>query len=81
MTKDTIIWNILTFIVTVASALSVVSFRFGQLTQRINQLEQGLAQKADHTDITQIKETLAEIKGMFVLKLRELDSGAVQEKR
>lgn len=69
--KDTAIWSALTFLFSIATSLAIVSFNMGRMRERISMLETALAQKADHADIVAIKEALAEIKGMFVLKLRE----------
>jgi len=63
--------SIATFVLTIVSELVIISFNAGRTKERINMLEAVVQQKADHGDIVQIKEALAEIKGMFVLKLRE----------
>jgi hypothetical protein len=55
-------------IVAIGSSLALVSYRMGRHDQRISDLEK---YKADLADVTSMKESLAEIKGMFVLKLRE----------
>ena len=57
--------------ISLGSTLAVVSFKTGQYKQKILDLEARLSSKADAGDITAIKESLAEIKGMFVLRLRE----------
>jgi hypothetical protein len=59
------------FVLSVASTLSIVAYKTGQYKQKISDMEAKLASKADLSDITAIKEALAEIKGMFVLRLRE----------
>ena len=55
-------------VVSVGSTLAIVSYKLGKTAQRIADLEKN---KADLADITSMKESLAEIKGMFVLRLRE----------
>jgi hypothetical protein len=52
----------------VGSSLAIVSYRIGRNDQRITDLEKN---KAELADVTSMKESLAEIKGMFVLRLRE----------
>lgn len=66
-----VIVSVVTLVVTLATSLAIVSYKTGQNRQRITELEQEIATKAAHTDLVQIKEALAEIKGMFVLRLRE----------
>jgi hypothetical protein len=56
--------------ISLGSTLAIVSFKTGQYKQKILDMEAKLGSKADLNDITAIKESLAEIKGMFVLRLR-----------
>lgn len=57
--------------ISVGSTLGIVSYKMGRFTQKQADMEKMVDSKADRADITAIKETLAEIKGMFVLRLRE----------
>lgn len=57
--------------ISVGTTIAIVSFKTGQYKQKLLDMEEKLASKANAGDITAIKESLAEIKGMFVLRLRE----------
>lgn len=59
------------FVLTVSSTVAIVSFKMGQFRQEQMDMKEAIAGKANLSDLVQIKESLAEIKGMFVLRLRE----------
>ena len=59
------------FIVTAGTNLALISYKMGQFRQQQMDMKEELAGKANLSDLIQIKESLAEIKGMFVLRLRE----------
>lgn len=60
-----------TLTVTMLSTTAIVSYMIGQMREDIAHNSEMLNHKADIADVTAMKETLAEIKGMFTLKLRE----------
>jgi hypothetical protein len=60
-----------TLVLSVSTTLAIVGYKLGQFRQKLSDMEAKLATKADAADISAIKEALAEIKGMFVLRLRE----------
>ena len=58
-------------VLSLSGTLAIISFRTGEYKQRITNLEDRLSSKAELADVTSMKESLAEIKGMFVLRIRE----------
>jgi hypothetical protein len=60
-----------TLVLSLSTTLAIVAYKTGQFRQKLTDMETKLATKADLSDMASIKEALAEIKGMFVLRLRE----------
>lgn len=60
--------SIMTVVISLIGSLAVVSFKSGKIAQKVADLE---LQKANAADVVAMKESLAEIKGMFVLRLRD----------
>jgi hypothetical protein len=53
------------------TSLVVVAFSYGRLVQRVNALEAGRVELATKSDIGHLSESIAEIRGMFKLTLRD----------
>jgi hypothetical protein len=53
------------------TATAIASFRFGSLNAQVKSLQAAQDGMARKEDLTPIKETLAEIKGMFRLELKD----------
>jgi hypothetical protein len=59
-------------LVSIVSAIAIASARFGSLQTRVTTLEHAQDRMATKDDLTSIKESLAEIKGMFRLELKDV---------
>lgn len=70
-TGVSLIVTIAGFVVTIVSSIAIVSFKTGGLSKQVEINQESIRLKADLDDLQSIKESLAEIKGMFVLRLRE----------
>lgn len=70
-TGVSLIVTIAGFVVTIVSSIAIVSFKTGGLSKQVDINRESIRLKADLDDLQSIKESLAEIKGMFVLRLRE----------
>jgi len=58
-------------LLSVITAASIVSVKYGSLKERIREIEQRQSHAATKEDLTPIKESLAEIRGMFRLELKD----------
>jgi cell division protein FtsL len=65
---EVILSDIVTFILSLAVSLVSFAVKWGTLREEVRQMEVNMAKKEE---LASVKETLAEIKGMFILKLRE----------
>jgi hypothetical protein len=58
-------------VVTITTTIAIVSYRFGTLKAEVSELQSRIANMVTTSDLAPIKETLAEIKGMFRLELKD----------
>lgn len=59
------------FLLSIFTTVAIVSVGYGALRERVRELEAKQANAVIKDDLTPIKETLAEIKGLFRLELKE----------
>jgi hypothetical protein len=59
------------FLLSILTTVVIVSYRFGILREQVNELRLRQSDMATRNDLTPIKESLAEIKGMFRLELKD----------
>lgn len=58
-------------ILSIISAVAIVSMRYGTLREQVRELQAKQNNMVTKDDLTPIKESLAEIRGMFRLELKE----------
>jgi hypothetical protein len=64
-----LISDLVTFILSLGVSLISFAVKWGALREDVRQMENNMATKGE---VSQLSRDIAEIKGMFVLKLREL---------
>jgi hypothetical protein len=58
------------WIISVVSAIAIVSFRGGRLVQKLNDIEKRLENQVTTTDLHSLDNRLSKIEGMFELTLK-----------
>ena len=58
-------------LISILSAIAIVSFRAGGAADRLTRMEKDMANMATKEQLSTVKEDIAEIKGMFRMTLKE----------
>jgi hypothetical protein len=58
-------------VISLLGSVAITSYRYGILREQVNELRTRMAGMASKDDLTGIRESLAEIKGMFRLELKD----------
>lgn len=59
------------FILSMAGTVAIVSFRIGGASNRFDRMEKDINNMATKDQLSDVKADIAEIKGMFTMKLKE----------
>lgn len=66
-----IIIALIGLVLSVVASAFIAGMRWGSVNQRLEQLQQADAQHASKADVGQVREQLAEIRGMFRLTFKD----------